>query len=230
MEKITFTLIILFTTISAFSQKQMEKLSFQDSQNLSVYKNIKNNTKIIEYIAADGSVLAVGDTLIIGFPSGKITNTTAVGAGNTYGAGIASSKTKSSFQTIIMGKPAGFGTIMGAMNGQAPQNAGSEMQGENVIISEMKAYHKGSRKKPLKLTILLGEPHGRAFGINKYMSVTDYEKSVLAGEIKSINAPLTREEAIAKLKESKDLMDLGVIDPAKYAKLKKELIPIITNK
>jgi len=230
MEKFIFTLIVLFTTFNAFSQKQLDKLSFENSQNSSVYEKIKNNTKIMEYTAADGSVLDVGDTLVIGYPSGKITNTTAVGAGNTYGAGIASSKTKSSFQTIIMGKPAGFGTIMGAMNGQAPQNAGSEMQGENVIISEMKAYHKGSRKKPLKLTILLGEPHGRAFGINKYMSVTDYEKSVLAGEIKSINAPLTREEAIAKLKESKDLMDLGVIDPAKYAKLKKELIPIITNK
>lgn len=62
------------------------------------------------------------------------------------------------------------------------------------------------------------------------MSVTDYEKSVLAGEIKSLNAPLTRDEAIAKLKESKDLLDLGIIELEEYEKLKKELTPIIINR
>lgn len=103
------------------------------------------------------------------------------------------------------------------------------MQGEIVVISELKVSHKGSRKKPLALQILLGEPNGRAFGINKYMSVTDYEKAVLAGEIKSINAPLTREEAIAKLKESKDLLDLGIIEEEEYEILKAELTPIIIN-
>ena len=126
-----------------------------------------------------------------------------------------------------MGRPAGFGSIMSAMAGEAPQNADASMQGEIVVIAEMKVAHKGSRKKPLELIILLGEPNGRAFGINKYMSVVDYEKSVLAGEIKSKNAPLTRDEAIAKLKESKDLLDLGIIDQAAYDKLKSELTPII---
>jgi len=99
-----------------------------------------------------------------------------------------------------------------------------------VVISEMTVSHKGSRKKPLALTILLGEPNGRAFGIYKYLSVTDFEKSVLAGEIKSLNAPLTREEAIAKLKESKDLLDLGLLTQQEYEKLKQELTPIIMKK
>jgi len=61
------------------------------------------------------------------------------------------------------------------------------------------------------------------------MSVTDYEKSVLAGEIASLNAPLNRGEAIAKLKESKELLDLGVIEAADYETLKAELTPIIIN-
>ena len=129
-----------------------------------------------------------------------------------------------------MGKPASIGNIMNAMAGETPENASAEMQGEIVVISEMKVSHKGSKKKPLALTILLGEPNGRAFGLYKYMSVEDYEKAVLAGEIKSLNAPMTREEAIAKLKESKDLLDLGLLGQPEYEKIKQELTPIIMRK
>jgi len=45
-----------------------------------------------------------------------------------------------------------------------------------------------------------------------------------------LNAPLTREEAIAKLKESKDLLDLGLLTQPEYEKLKQELTPIIMKK
>lgn len=227
MKKFIIILIVLTGTTSIYAQNQIEKLTFEDSQNSSIFEKIKNNTRVLEYTSANGAVLAIGDTLVIGTPTGNITNTTAVGAGSTVGVGKARSRTKSNFQTIIMGRPAGFGSVMSAMGGEAPQNAGSEMQGEIVVISEMKVVHKGSRKKPLALIILLGEPNGRAFGINKYMSVNDYEKSVLAGEIRSLNSPLTRDEAIAKLKESKDLLDLGILESDDYEELKKELTPII---
>ena len=223
-------IVFLFTISKNFAQDNLEALTYNDTQNIDVYHDIRNRTTISKYTAADGSVLKVGDTLKIGIPAGSSTNTTAVGAANGFGAAKARSKTKSSFSTIIMGKPAGFGNVMNALGGEGPSNASQEMQGEVVLISEMSVFHKGSKKKPLAVQILLGEPHGRAFGINKYMSVTDYEKSVLAGEIKSLNAPLTREEAIAKLKESKDLLDLGVMSEEDYNKLKEELTPIIMDK
>jgi len=225
MKKLIIILIILTTAASSFAQKQRDELSFKDSQNPLVFQKIKNNTRIMKYTAADGSIISVGDTLVIGVPSGKITTT--VGRNIVGGA---ESRTKSNFQTIILGRPVGFTSILSAMNGEEPLNAGSNMQGEKVIVSEMKVIHKGSRKKPLALEVLLGEPNGRAFGANKYLSVTDYEKSVLDGEIKSLHAPLTRAEAIAKLKESKELLDLGIIKADKYEKLKKELIPIIIKK
>lgn len=221
-------LFLSFTAI--YAQDEIKELTYKDTQNSAVFENISNNTRILKYTAADGSIFKLGDTLVIGTPSGTITNTTAAGAGNTFGIGKAKSRTKSNFQTIIMGRPAGVASIMSAMAGEAPQNADASMQGEIVIIAEMKVVHKGSKKKPLELIILLGEPNGRAFGMNKYMSVVDYEKSVLAGEIRSINAPLNRDEAIAKLKESKDLMDLGIIDAAAYEKIKAELTPVILNK
>lgn len=225
--KFLLPLIAVLLSVTSYSQDEMSELTFGDCQNTEVFQKIRNNTRILKYTAADGSVLNLGDSLIIGIPTGSTTNTTAVGAGNTIGAAKAHSKTKSSFSNIILGRPAGFGNVLNAMNGEGPMNAGAEMQGEIVIISEMKVMHKGSRKKPLALQILLGEPNGRAFGINKYLSVTDYEKAVLAGEIKSTNAPLTRDEAIAKLKESKDLLDLGIIEQEEYDKLKEELTPII---
>ncbi len=229
MKQLIIALIIL-TTSSTFAQTPIPELTFEASQNSAVFQHIRNNTRILKYIAADGSVLELGDTLVIGVPTGTTTSTTAVGAGNNVGIAKARSKTKNSFATIIMGRPAGFGNIMNAMGGESADNASADMQGEIVVIAEMKVSHKGSRKKPLALTVLLGEPNGRAFGINKYMSVVDYEKSVLAGEIKSLNAPLTRAEAIAKLKESKELMDLGLLDEAEYEKIKQELTPIIMNK
>ncbi len=229
MRKLIIALIILTTATSSFAQKQRDELSFKDCQNPLVFQKIKNNTRIMKYTAADGSVLSVGDTIVIGIPYGNLTTTTA-GGRITLGGGTIRSNTIRNFQTIILGKPGGFGNIVSAMNGEGPQYAESDMQGEIGIVSEMKVFHKGSKKRPLYLIVILGGPNGRAFGINKYLSVIDYEKSVLAGEIKSLHAPLTRAEAIAKLKEAKELLDLGVIKADKYEKLKKELTPIIIKK
>jgi chaperonin cofactor prefoldin len=78
--------------------------------------------------------------------------------------------------------------------------------------------------------MVLGEMNGRAFGINKYLSVMDTELAIESGEILLKNRKMTRDEAIAKLKESKELLDLGIIESAEYEKLKEELTPIIINK
>ncbi len=51
------------------------------------------------------------------------------------------------------------------------------------------------------------------------------EKATRDGEIQT--SILTREQAIAKLKEAKDLLDLEMMTQEEYDKLKKELAPII---
>lgn len=227
MNKIIIAIICLISS-SVYAQDELEKLTYEDCQNSEVFRGIKNNTKLKQYVASNGDVLSIGDTLLIGVPLGMTTNTTEVGAsGDVFGASKSRSRSKRSFETIIMGKPAGFGNVMNAMAGEAPENAQAEMQGEVVVISEIEVNHKGSKKKPLQVQLLLGEPNGRAFGVNKYMSVLDFEKSMKNGELKSIDAPLTRDEAIAKLKESKELMDLGLLKTEDYEKLKLELTPII---
>jgi hypothetical protein len=61
-------------------------------------------------------------------------------------------------------------------------------------------------------------------------TIMDLEKALLLGEIINPNAPLTREQAIAKLKEHKDLLDLGMINEEEFNKLRDELSPIIMGK
>jgi hypothetical protein len=53
----------------------------------------------------------------------------------------------------------------------------------------------------------------------------ELEQSIKFGEIES--TILSREQAISKLKEAKDLLDLGLITPEEYEKIKNELTPII---
>ena len=54
------------------------------------------------------------------------------------------------------------------------------------------------------------------------------EEAMATGEIQSFG--MTREQAIAKLKEAKDLVDLGLMTKEAFEKLKEELSKIILQK
>jgi hypothetical protein len=105
--------------------------------------------------------------------------------------------------------------------------ASNSLKNTNAIVTEIKAYHRGSKKKPLYLVMVLGEMNGKAFGINKYLSVMDTELAIESEEILLKNRKMTREEAILKLKEAKDLMDIEMMSKEEFENLKKELGPII---
>ena len=119
---------------------------------------------------------------------------------------------------------------MSASAGQGPIMAGIQYKNEKVRVEEMKVYHKGSKKKPLNVTIILGEINGRAFGINKYMTVQNTEFAIESGELFLLNRKMTRDEALAKLKEAKELFELDLMSKEEYEKLRTELAPIITGK
>ena len=209
----------------------LQTLTYEECNTSSFFQHIRNGTNVLQYVSASGAVLNLGDTLVMNIPGGSQALTDAVAAGGNHAA-VSRSRTnvRAQYSTIIMGKPGGFGNVMLALNDVQVSYAPGEMQGEMVVIAEMRVRHDGGRKKPLELMILLGEPNGRAFGVNKYMTTTDYEASVTLGEIKPLNAPLTRDEAIAKLKEAKDLFDLGLLGEEEYNKMKDELSPIILGK
>lgn len=214
--KILLQLLSVCVYSLSFAQDQPISLTYQDSQDASKFKEISNGTKLSKYTSLVGSELKIGDTLIIGTPAGNISSTR-------LSEGSLSTKTNPSFTTIRMGKPIGFENAMLAMGGESSVNAGPAMIGQIVKIVEMVVYHKGSKKKPLSVTIILGEPNGRAFGVYKYLSVIDYENSALLGEIKSKNTPMTSDEALTELKKAKDKLDLELISLDEYNVIKERL-------
>jgi hypothetical protein len=94
----------------------------------------------------------------------------------------------------------------------------------------MKAFHRGSKNKPLYVVMVLGEINGRAFGINKYLSVMDTELAIEAEELLLKNRKITRDEAISKLKEAKELVEIEMMSKETFEELKNELAPIINSK
>ena len=98
--------------------------------------------------------------------------------------------------------------------------AHSSAIGWDAIIKKFKVY--GSKRKGYSVMAIC----------KTQMGITSYhiqiENCLANGEIASSN--LSREEAIAKLKESKDLLELELMSSEEYEAIKKELTPIIMNK
>tara|TARA_B100000427_G_scaffold228874_1_gene192219 strand:+ start:959 stop:1645 length:687 start_codon:yes stop_codon:yes gene_type:complete len=227
MKKIFIT-ILAFSSFALFSQKKyIESMSFEQSQDIDFFINVKNNTKLGEYITASGNSVKLGDTLIIGNPTSSSATSSTYGGGNKIAYGRTKTRFNKEFEFIQLGRPAGFGVVM---SGADTPMAGINLSKEVVLVKEMKTYHKGSKKKPLNVQIILGEINGRAFGINKYLSVMNTELAIESGEIFLKNRKMTRDEAIAKLKEAKELLDLEMMSQEDYDALRKELSPIIMNK
>ena len=227
MKKIFIT-ILAFSSFTLFSQKKyIESMSFEQSQDIDFFINVKNNTKLGEYITASGNSVKLGDTLIIGNPTSSSATSSTYGGGNKIAYGRTKTRFNKEFEFVQLGRPAGFGVVM---SGQDTPMAGINLSKEVVLVKEMKTYHKGSKKKPLNVQIILGEINGRAFGINKYLSVMNTELAIESGEIFLKNRKMTRDEAIAKLKEAKELLDLEMMSQEDYDALRKELSPIIMNK
>lgn len=226
---ITLSLICLsFLTYAQNGEKYLDKITFDQTQDINFFQSVKNNTEVGTYVFSDSNTLKVGDTLYLGVPSSSesFSSTRA-----TAGLGRTKLNTRTtnvaSFSQVQLGRPAGFGAMMAAVGGEAPLMAGQSMQNTMTVVREIKLYHKGSKKKPLNVVLVLGEPNDRAFGANKYLSVLDTEIAYEIGEVRLANRLMTREEAIAKLKEAKDLLDLDLMTQEEYDALRKELTPII---
>jgi LysM repeat protein len=230
-KNITLFAFTLLSIISLNAQRELDSLNYENTQDISFFRNIKNNTDVKKYKTINKNVIQVGDTVILGNPTSQEFNSRTYSAsyGNQARGGVSNSRSTSTktYEFIQMGRPAGFGSILSAMNGEAQTMASNSLKNTKAIVKEIKAYHRGSKKKPLYLIMVLGEMNGKAFGINKYLSVMDTELAIESNEILLKNRKMTREEAISKLKEAKELMDIEMMSKEEFENLKKELGPII---
>ena len=231
---ITLFTITLLTISNLNAQREIDSLTYENTQDIEFFKNIKNRTLVKKYRTINDNVIRIGDTVVLGNPTNQeLSSKTYTGSyGNKARGGISKTRstTKKTYEFVKMGRPAGFGSIMTAMNGDAQVMANNSLKNTTAIVTEIKAYHRGSKKKPLYLIMVLGEMNGKAFGINKYLSVMNTELAIESGEILLKNRKMTREEAILKLKEAKELMEIDMMDKEEFEKLKKKLRPIIIKK
>ena len=179
--------------------------------DLEYAKQYRNNEKFSSIKLEDGSILKVGDIVTLGRPSGLNTS-------KQLNSGLLSSNvtTTNSFQYILLGR-IGLSAMAGMQ--YLPQS----LQGSKVTIKEIKASHTsivGSRNSPLTYWLILDYGPGVATLLNVSAAITN-------GEFINPNAAMTRDQAISKLKEQKDLLDLGMITKEEFEKIKSELTPIV---
>ena len=198
-------------------------LSYEQANDIEFAKDYKNNTRFDAYTTKDNFEIKVGDILTIG-------NAVNERANMKYAYGDV-------FSNLFVGDVKG-------RNIKNYNNLEYKYAGTEVIVQAIYVTHKKStgyniqiwnNKKEtalfvsLQLKLVENNETILASVSSKLMQITvlDIDKALSEGEIVNSNPTLTRSEAIQKLKESKDLMDLGMLSEDEYNNLKDELTPII---
>ena len=137
--------------------------------------------------------------------------------GDTIPLGSSASKISNTYETIFIGKI----TIGGAIMGVTPVAASTAFKRNTYVLQKIRIYS-SMGTITAKFELLNVNATGLAA---KYVTAGDL--SIENGEMLNPNAPLTREEAIAKLKEAQDLMGLCMMSKEDIESLKAEWTPII---
>lgn len=208
-------ILLLFLCVSVNAQKisSIDSLSYLQLEDISFTKEYKNQVVVKNYQISDGTWIKNGDIFVIGKPS----NMNKLEAGSGYIAG--SSVNSHSYIMLGTGAAAMTGTLM----------MGNEnMTDDKAFIAEIKIA-RVSKKNPFEPVLEVNKVGGGRFLSIKKLARIYLEKALLSGEIINPNSPMTRETAIAKLKEAKDLLELEMMTVEEYDILKNELAPIIKN-
>ena len=224
-----FTMRLFFILLFPFLLLGQEKaqLTYKQTQDIAFFKSIKNRTSFDSYVTKEGFTLSIGDTLLLAQPSTRSSQAYVYQTGDRDAQ--VESKEQQRFEFIQFGKRLILRNNQFFSNQSPDAYPTNRLSGEPVIIKEIVAIHKGSRKKPLAVYLILGEQNNRAFGIFKHLTVADVENALTYGEIQLSNLPITRKEALAKLKEAKELLDLEIISEAEYQIVKEKMTSFIKH-
>ena len=195
------------------NEKVLNDITYEQTQDIEYTKKIKNKTKFKSYLTKDGLVISLGDTLILGTPNGGNRSQSVLQEGDSY----------STFSTVMMG-------TMGGSLFTGPIFVGTIHQGAELVIEDIYVYHSGMNKNTVLNIFIFAKDYKMGTGKSKMISgrtILGIEQAINLGEVKLFNAPMSRQEAIGKLKEAKELLDLEIITQEEYDILKEELTPII---
>jgi hypothetical protein len=217
-------LLLLLLCLPLFTFAQNKNLTYEKAIDVKYAKRYKNNTAIKSYVTKDGLTIKIGDTLTIG---------NAVIEREKY-------MFNDVFSNLVIGKAKGT-------NYKEFTYLHHDYSGSKVIIHSIFVTHKkftgyklwpNRNEMPLYVSVFVKSTKVKLTSVKRLskilshsrITILDIEKALLSGEIVNPNAPLSRQDAIKKLKESKDLMELELLSKAEYEKLKEKLTPIILGK
>lgn len=167
-----------------------------------ITREFRNGEKISEFILKDGTIIKEGSKLVMGKPRNPLTLV---------------------YDYVYVG----YMSLLSEMVSPSATLTGN-YDGLPVTVDYLKVYkRKLSRSSEIQVYAFVYNPSQTSLTGDKYRTITDLELGISGGEIINPNAALTREQAILKLKESKDLLDLGLLTQEEYNKIKAELTPII---
>jgi hypothetical protein len=191
---------------------QQGRLTYEDANDIRVAQQYKNQERIYSYTTRNGDVIKAGDRLIFGSP---------VAEKITYMQG----RRYSVFNLITIGT---YADVVGfSLAGGGPTYVQAAHTGAEVTVEYLAVLHKSlNRRSPLLVYAFVRDEQ---YEILSGRTILDLEKALAVGEVINPNAPMTRQEAIAKLKETKDLVELGLVSESEFSKLRDELTPIIMN-
>ena len=212
IKKATLIVILIFVNVFVYSQKKSAidtlKLENFKLEDLAEYKN-----KIVvgALIFEDKSIIEKGSKLIVGQPSNP------ANVNNNIYNGMKVANTSIDFTYIFVDRFSIFGSM-------AAVALSSSWKGTEIIVDEIIIYKSG---KTFSLVVNFLKSDGTNVGMGKYGNIRSLLETLKNGEIENPNRGMTREEAIKKLKESKDLLDLEMMTLEDYNKIKEKLTPII---
>ena len=217
-------LCLLFILLPNLIFCQQNTLTYNQANDIEFSKNIKNYTKFDSYSTKDGLLIKIGDTLTLG----------------------KAKKNKDKYFFVDVYSHIVKGKRRGNKNDDL-EFLPHHFSGDRVVVLSIFATHSSSdeyklwnsrKSLPLYISLYVKNPNKGAgsgsilstIANNSVRTIIDIDKALGTDEIVNNNKPLTRSEAITKLKESKDLLDIGLMSEKDYNILKEKLTPIIMTK
>ena len=159
-----------------------------------MYITLRENVKF-----KDGSVIKLGDTLIVGGSANKISNT---------------------YTTLQVGRY----SLGMALAGAVPVMYGLTIKGSKVVVDKIRVWRGMGRVSVMADLKQLEVGKGAMYS---YVGCLNFEIAITEGEIINPNAPMTRDQAIEKLKEAKELLELDLMSKEEFNEIKESVTLII---
>ena len=202
MKKLLVLTMVLASVVSYGQTEVSDTLDYNRFKEDGYLKEYRMNHQFAAMKMLDGSIIKAGDEIIIGKPSSN--NTQKQANSGLFSGNVV---TVNTFNFLTIGRVG-----LSVMSGM--QYLPATFTNKKIIVKEI--------KKGWTIFILNGDKQ-----VGTIMNVLE---AVNTGEIINPFHTMTRDEAIAKLKEQKDLLDVGMINKEEFEKLKIELTPFIIVK